>query len=234
MSEYLADRAGNAGAVFGMPEPFSYDGYQIVRREMFAKIKEPAVMIRKESITFNAACLSGLEDTVYIEILINAGKHSIAVRKCDENQKEAQRWCIDRPDKRRTRKITSTRFTQKIYELMNWSDKCRYRIRGEGKELSDGTVYFFDLENCDIIFEKKKKTKAEVLSEPPGVSVPPEQQAERQAEEEKMETKPFYPDDWEHSFGVPVNRQRTFDLDKLKDSDSFVSVRVEQADFDEQ
>jgi len=50
---------------------FSYDGYQIVRREMFAHLREPAVVIRKESITFNTACINGLEDAVYIQILIN-------------------------------------------------------------------------------------------------------------------------------------------------------------------
>ena len=231
MSEYQ-EGVIDAAADYDDREPFSYDGYQIVRREMFARIREPAAVIRKESITFNTACINGLEDTVYIEILVNSEKQSIAVRRCDRDNKDAQRWCVDRPDKRRTRKITSTRFTQMIYELMNWSDKCRYRIQGEQKLLEDGTVYFFDLKKCDIIFEKKKKTKAEVLAEPPGVSVPPEQQAERQAEEQKMTTKPFYPDDWENSFGVPVDQQRKYDLDMLKDSDSFVSIAVEREDRD--
>lgn len=214
-------------------EPFSYDGYQIVRREMFARKNEPAVVIRKDSITFNTACINGLEDTVYIEILINQQKRSIAIRQSDKNKKEAQRWCIDKPDKRKTRSITSTEFTQRLYALMNWSDKCRYKIKGEKKDLSEGTVYFFDLKECDIIFEKKKKTKAEVLSEPPGVGVSPEEQAERRTEEMNMVKKPFYPDDWEHSFGVPVSKQRTFDLEMLKDSDSFVSIRVEQDDSDD-
>lgn len=231
MSEFQTDFAAgadNAQATAYGREPFSYDGYQIVRREMFARIREPAAVIRKDSITFNTACINGLEDTVYIEILINAGTHRIAVRRCDADNVDAQRWCVDRPDKRRTRKITSTKFTQRLYELMRWSDKCRYKVQGEQKQLSEGTVYFFNLEQCDIIFEKKKKTKAEVLSEPPGVSVPAEQQAEREAEEQNMPTKPFYPDDWEHSYGLPVENQRSFDLEVLKDSDSFVSIKVEQ------
>ena len=230
MSDYQTDVVGAdvALAASDMRESFSYDGYQIVRREMFARIREPAAVIRKDSITFNTACINGLEDTVYIEILINAGRRTIAVRRCDKDNKDAQRWCVDKPDKRRTRKITSTKFTQMVYEVMHWSDKCRYKVQGEQKELSDGTVYFFDLDQCDIIFEKKKKTKAEVLSEPPGISVPPEQQAEREAEERNMPTKPFYPDDWEHSFGVPVDQQRTFDLGALKDSDSYISIKVEE------
>ena len=32
---------------------FSYDGYQVCRKEMFAHLRDPAVTIRKDSITFN-------------------------------------------------------------------------------------------------------------------------------------------------------------------------------------
>ena len=44
---------------------FSYDGYQVVRKELFAHLRDPAIVIRKDSITFNTACISGLEDVVY-------------------------------------------------------------------------------------------------------------------------------------------------------------------------
>ena len=39
---------------------FSYDGYQVVRKELFAHLRDPAIVIRKDSITFNTACISGL------------------------------------------------------------------------------------------------------------------------------------------------------------------------------
>ena len=41
---------------------FSYDGYQVVRKELFAHLRDPAIVIRKDSITFNTACITGLED----------------------------------------------------------------------------------------------------------------------------------------------------------------------------
>lgn len=44
---------------------FSYDGYQVVRKELFAHLRDPAIVIRKDSITFNTACITGLEDVVY-------------------------------------------------------------------------------------------------------------------------------------------------------------------------
>ena len=113
---------------------------------------------------------------------------------------------------------------------MNWSDKCRYKVQGERKELSDDTVYFFYLDQCEIIFEKKKKTQAEVLAEPPGVSMPPEEQAERQEAEQGLGVKPFYPDDWGSSFGVPVDEERTLDIEKILSSNSFVSIKLDQGD----
>ena len=45
---------------------FSYDGYQTVRRELFAHLREPQMTIRTDSITFNNACIEGFEDTVYL------------------------------------------------------------------------------------------------------------------------------------------------------------------------
>ena len=209
-------------------EPFSYDGYQIVRREMFAHIREPAAVIRKDSITFNTACINGLEDTVYIEIMINSGRHSIVIQESSENVRDAQRWCVAKPDKRTSRKIRSTHFTQNLYKLMDWSDKCRYKVQGERLDLPEGTIYVFDLEQCEIIYERKKKTKEEVLTEPPGSAVPDEEKAERKAEEEAMKRKPFYPDDWENSFGIPVKAQRLFDIDMLRNGDSFVSIKIDQ------
>ena len=57
-----------------MAKDFSYEGYQVVRRELFAHLREPAVVIRRDSVTFNTACIAGLEDAVYIQILVNQDK----------------------------------------------------------------------------------------------------------------------------------------------------------------
>ena len=46
-----------------LAQDFSYDGYQVVRRELFAHLRDPAVVIRRDSVTFNTACIAGLEHT---------------------------------------------------------------------------------------------------------------------------------------------------------------------------
>ena len=39
-----------------LEETFSYDGYQVVRKELFAHLRDPAVTVRDGNITFNTAC----------------------------------------------------------------------------------------------------------------------------------------------------------------------------------
>lgn len=81
-----------------LAKDFSYEGYQVVRRELFAHLREPAVVIRRDSVTFNTACIAGLEDAVYIQILVNQDNKRMVVRKCEENDKDALRWCVAKPD----------------------------------------------------------------------------------------------------------------------------------------
>ena len=110
---------------------FSYDGYQVVRKELFAHLRDPAIVIRKDSITFNTACISVLEDVVYVHVMFNSDLKRIVVRGCDENDKDALRWCIAKPDKRKSRKMSCKPFSELVYNEMGWDSDCRYKILGD-------------------------------------------------------------------------------------------------------
>lgn len=200
---------------YELESSFSYDGYQIVRREMFAHLREPAVVIRKESITFNTACINGLEDAVYIQIMINQEQHRMVIRKCDPDDKDALRWCIAKPDRRKSRKITSKEFSKRIYAMLNWSEKCRYKILGHRINYEGEVLYVFELDETEIFFERKKQTKKQAISGSESIS--PEQKEERLNEEKKMSMKPFYPDDWGNSFGIPVDEHKNVSIGTLDD-----------------
>ena len=215
---YMNDRAAE------IEETFNYDGYQIVRREMFAHLREPAVVIRKESITFNTACINGLEDVVYIQIMVSRNNHRMAIRPCNSDDKDAIRWCVEKPDRRKTRKITSREFSKRLYEMMRWSDKCRYKILGYKIQHQGETLYVFELDDSEIFFERKKKTKAEAIQETNLKKMTPEKAAEREKEEKKMAMKPFYPDDWDNSFGVPVTQHKNVSLDTMDEFSSYKDI----------
>lgn len=140
-----------------LAEDFSYDGYQVVRRELFAHLREPAVVIRRDSVTFNTACIAGLEDAVYIQILVNQDSKRMVVRKCEENDKDALRWCVAKPDKRKSRKMTNKIFSAMMYEMMGWNLDCRYKILGHKITFEDETIYVFDLMETEIFLDIKGK-----------------------------------------------------------------------------
>ena len=200
-----------------LAEDFSYEGYQVVRRELFAHLREPAVVIRRDSVTFNTACIAGLEDAVYIQILVNQDNKRMVVRKCEENDKDALRWCVAKPDKRKSRKMTNKIFSAMIYEMMGWNLDCRYKILGHKITFEDETIYVFDLMETEIFLDIKGKRakkdtesqfttdKANNIEETASNST----DNERSVEEIKRKNRiPFYPKEWKDSFGLPVEEHR--------------------------
>lgn len=198
-----------------LAQDFSYEGYQVVRRELFAHLREPAVVIRRDSVTFNTACIAGLEDAVYIQILVNQDNKRMVVRKCEENDKDALRWCVEKPDKRKSRKMTNKLFSAMIYDMMGWDLDCRYKMQGYKITHEDKTMYIFDLLEPEIYMDtKRKRKKADSVQKTDANDIPAEltkEQMEEQQKEEiavKVERKlnriPFYPKEWKDSFGLPV------------------------------
>lgn len=200
-----------------LAEDFSYEGYQVVRRELFAHLREPAVVIRRDSVTFNTACIAGLEDAVYIQILVNQDNKRMVVRKCEENDKDALRWCVAKPDKRKSRKMTNKIFSAMMYEMMGWNLDCRYKILGHKITFEDETIYVFDLMETEIFLDiKGKRAKKDIESQSTTESannieetVSSNTDNERSVEEIKRKNRiPFYPKEWKDSFGLPVKEHR--------------------------
>lgn len=200
-----------------LAQDFSYDGYQVVRRELFAHLREPAVVIRRDSVTFNTACIAGLEDAVYIQILVNQDNKRMVVRKCEENDKDALRWCIEKPDKRKSRKMSNKLFSAMMYDMMGWNTDCRYKILGHKITHEDETMYIFDLLETEIFMDTKRKKKAnpdslekkEELVTAETDQTPEQNQEEIAAKvERKLNRIPFYPKDWKDSFGLSVEEHK--------------------------
>lgn len=217
IAEYTDEKEIVDQKAIELAEDFSYEGYQVVRRELFAHLREPAVVIRRDSVTFNTACIAGLEDAVYIQILVNQDNKRMVVRKCEENDKDALRWCVAKPDKRKSRKMTNKIFSAMMYEMMGWNLDCRYKILGHKITFEDETIYVFDLMETEIFLDikgKKAKKDTESQSTTENASNIKETASsdtdnERSAEEIKRKNRiPFYPKEWKDSFGLPVEEHR--------------------------
>ena len=139
------------------------------------------------------------------------------VRKCEENDKDALRWCVAKPDKRKSRKMTNKIFSAMMYEMMGWNLDCRYKILGHKITFEDETIYVFDLMETEIFLDiKGKRAKKDTESQSTTESannieetVSSNTDNERSAEEIKRKNRiPFYPKEWKDSFGLPVEEHR--------------------------
>ena len=204
-------------------QTFDYDGYQVARRELFAHLRDPAIIIRKDSITFNTACIAGLEDVVSDRFLASfldmspetlSRQKRLVVKGWNENDRDALRWCIAKPDKRKSRKMSCRLFSELLYKEMDWSGDCRYKILGYRIEFEGEALYVFDLVAAEVFHERKKKQSADQL---------PATEAEENKEEQPVNPrKGYYPEDIAGTFGMPVEQHRQ--ESELRQMDGFVSV----------
>ena len=189
---------------------FDPNRMKVVRKELFASLRDPAVTIRDGSITFNTACINGMEDVVYVNLMIDEGIGFLSVTACDENDKDALRWCVAKPDKRKSRRMRCPEFTDAIYNLFNWNKKCRYKILGYQIPFEGKIYYVFDLKVTQIFNEKPKKG---------------EKAADESAEPIEVDTRTgYYPDDIANTFGVPMEQYKKETA--ISDMDGFVTMAM--------
>ena len=187
-----------------MEAGFSFDGYQVVRREFFSHKYDPTLTIRGNSIIFNNACISKLEQVVYVQVLVNPTAEKLVIRPCEEGARDAIRWCIVKDDKRKSRQITCGLFTAKLYEMMGWEALYRYKLQGTRINYQGEQLYVFDLTSTEIYLPTVKDPEN------------PTAKAKRSAA--------VYPKDWRDSFGIPVAAHTASTQINLMDGYNFADV----------
>ena len=68
--------------IIDMGEDFDFEGFQVVRREFFAHLTEPAVTFNNCRFYVNSACLNKFPDTDYVQVLVNRNTKIMALRPC--------------------------------------------------------------------------------------------------------------------------------------------------------
>lgn len=152
------------------------DDWYVIRKGFTSHRFEPTLTIKEKSITFNNACISNLEQIVYVQLLIDPRLTKIAIRPCQAGDKDAIRWCIAKGEKRKSREISCEEFTEKLYRLMGWKEVYRYKLLGFRKRYRDDPVYVFDLTEPEIYVPQNKATNTKARS--------------------------FFPEEWGDSFGL--------------------------------
>ena len=164
---------------------FSFDGYQVVRREFFSHRYDPTLTIKDNSITFNNACISRLDEVIYIQVLVNPTAEKLVIRPCDEGARDAIRWCVARDDKRKSREITCRLFTAKLYDLMGWETLYRYKLQGTTINYRGEQMFVFDLASTEVYLPKMNET-------------------DENGNSHTRKARIMYPSSWRDSFGLTV------------------------------
>ena len=199
-----------------LQDGFSYDGYKVIRKELFAHLRDPALVIRKDSITFNTACISGLKGVVYVHVMFNEKLQRIVVQGCNPDDKDALRWCIPREEVRKSRKMSCKPFAEYVYEQLSWDKTCRYKILGYRIEFEGKSLYIFDLKVPEI-FEDRKCPRKKCLPLGEDNNSGPKEQVEPASQR-----KGFYAGDVANTFSVPVETHR--EETEFKQMDGYVSI----------
>ena len=113
-----------------MSTDFNLEEFQVVRREFFAHIREPAVTFNNRKFYVNSACLTKFPHTDYVQALINPHTKILALRPCGENERGSFQWCSIGQDKRKPRQTTCTLFFLKMFDMMDWNPDHRYKMLG--------------------------------------------------------------------------------------------------------
>ena len=166
-------------------DTFSYDGYQVVRGEFFAHIYEPSITFNRYKVSLNTACIRKLPNVDYVQILVNPDTLKLAVRPCEEDEKDSFLWCSEKDGKRKAKQITCRLFFAKIVNLMGWNADYRYKLLGKIIHSGDENLIIFDLTATEIY-----------------------QRIAKEGEKVKTSRTPIFPAEWQNQFGLPIEEHK--------------------------
>lgn len=166
-------------------EDFDFEGFQVVRREFFAHLREPSCTFNNCKFSVNNACLVKFPNSDYAQVLVNREKKILALRPCAEGARDSFMWCSMQKGKRKPKAITCKLFYAKIVSLMGWNPNYRYKLLGKVIQANDEYLLAFDLTATEVY----QKTIVE-------------------GEKPKFSRKPVFPAEWQDQFGLPFSEHK--------------------------
>ncbi len=179
-------------------DDFTYDGFQVVRSEFFSHINEPSVTFNNNKVSLNTASIKRLPEVSYVQFLVNPDTQKLAVRACDEDDKDSFRWCNE---KRKPRQITCKIFFAMIADLMGWEPVHRYKLLGNVIRPGDDKIILFDLRSAEVYCRIIKD-----------------------GEKPRNSRTPVLPDDWKNSFGIPYEEHKRLKYVNIIDGFTVFSI----------
>ena len=196
--------------VINLGNDFDYDGFQVVRREFFAHLSEPAVSFNQFKMYVNSACLARFPDSDYVQIMVNRDAKVMALLPCKENDKDSFQWARVSKGKRVPKQVTCRLFYAKVAELMGWNPDNRYKILGKIFQANGETLVAFDL------------TATEMYPRTPIEG----------SDKSYVSKTPVYPAEWQNQFGLSYEEHKQHVQVDIFDGHAFYYVSDKDSNKD--
>ena len=190
-----------------MNEEFCLDDFQVVRREFFAHLREPAVTFNNRKFYVNSACLTKFPNTNYVQALINPDSKILALRPCGEGERGAFQWCSLSQGKRKPRQTTCTLFFLKMFDMMNWNPDHRYKMLGNIIHANGEYLIAFDLTSTEVY----------------------QRTYDEEAAKSRASRTPVYPIGWQNQFGLTYNEHKQSMLVNIFDGYAIYQIKDNKA-----
>ena len=166
-------------------EPINLAGYQVTRAEFFSHTREPAITIWDTHVKFNMACLRKFPGATHIQILIHPEQKHLIIRPCQPDEPDSLRWAKGGGDKElQNRDLLCRIFAAKIFELMEWDKRYRYKMLGKPAACNGEMLFLFKLTDFELFIGHSKKKNS------------------------------YLPIEWREYFGIPVeDHENSYKID---------------------
>lgn len=150
----------------GEEETVDLAGYQVTRAELFAHQREPAITIWEDRIKFNMACLRRFPGATHIQLLIHPEQKRLIIRPCDKDAPDALRWCSGGGEKEiKNRDMICRIFAAKVFDLMQWDKKYRYKMLGKPAVCDNEVLFLFRLSDFELFVNTGTKRSRSYLQQ---------------------------------------------------------------------
>ena len=134
-------------------------GYQVTKAELFSHNREPAITLWDTRIKFNMACLRKFPGATHIQILIHPEQKRLIIRQCDPEAPDSLRWATGGGEKElKNRDLLCRLFAAKIFDLMDWDKKYRYKLLGKPAVYDNEILFLFKLTDFELFVSGARKS----------------------------------------------------------------------------
>ena len=134
-------------------------GYQVTKAELFSHNREPAITLWVTRIKFNMACLRKFPGATHIQILIHPEQKRLIIRPCDPEAPDSLRWATGGGEKElKNRDLLCRLFAAKIFDLMDWDKKYRYKLLGKPAVYDNEILFLFKLTDFELFVSGARKS----------------------------------------------------------------------------